>query len=126
MNKKEAYELVLMIRPDTASRQISDIAHAIMKLIQDAHGEIIGSEYWGFRTLAYRVKKRAKAHYVYLAFAAESLDGIYQYLKFHADVLRFLMLKQDSREIVLPTPLFYSTLQDLENNVENQNRGDAA
>ncbi len=113
MKKVPFYELVLMVRPDASPKQVFDITQAIQDIIVQENGSIAGTEYWGFRTLAYRVAKRAKAHYVYMAFSMPALDRIYKYLKFHVDVLRFLCLKEEQKNVVLPTPLFYSTLDEL-------------
>lgn len=107
------YELVLMIRPDVSSKQIMDIYQAVCQRVQEGQGEVQGSEYWGFRALAYRVAKRAKAHYVYAVFTTDNIQKVYDYLKFHNDILRFSCIKERQENVELPTPLFHSPMDQL-------------
>jgi small subunit ribosomal protein S6 len=108
------YEVVLVLRPDLSLKQIKGVVHSVEELIHNQSGSIRHSEYWGFRTLAYRVERRGKAHYVCLMIdlCQGHLSKLYHLLKFHKDVLRFLCLKKpDGFEV--PTPLFQSELDAL-------------
>lgn len=123
---KNFYELVLMIRPDASAKHIYDVSQAVQDVILGSGGAIEASEYWGFRTLAYRIEKRAKAHYVYFAFFGDNLNPLYDHLRFHGDIFRFLCLKEDRRSVTLPTPLLHSSLEDLQHAQSFQTRGDQA
>jgi small subunit ribosomal protein S6 len=107
------YELVLLVRPDVSMGQIGELFQSIKTLIQDQQGSIDAAEYWGFRTLAYRIEKRAKAHYVFLVLNTKetSLKPLYHYLKFQRDVMRFLLIKKPDG-VTLPTSLYQSDLGD--------------
>ncbi len=107
------YELVLILRPDVSVKQISDMEQNIAQRVEESQGHVQDTEYWGLRTLAYRIKKRAKGHYLYFVFSAASLEKIYDYLKFHDDVLRSSCIRTRSDKLVLPSPLFHSSMDNL-------------
>lgn len=117
------YECVLIIRPEVSARSIQDIAEEIQKVIESSDGKLLDGEYWGFKTLAYRIKKKAKAHYVCLGIQLSSLDALQRHLKFHRDLLRFLFIKKP-QGFDFPTPLFHSALADLGASEEAQTKGE--
>ena len=108
------YECILLIRPDVSAKHVAEVTRTIEGIIEKNGGQVIGSEYWGFKTLAYRIEKRAKAHYVCLGFSLSCLDPIYAHLKFHKDVLRHLFIKKP-KGLLFPTVQMQSSLGDLEN-----------
>ncbi len=108
------YECILLIRPDVSAKHVAEVTRTIESIIEKNDGQVIGSEYWGFKTLAYRIEKRAKAHYVCLGFSLSCLDPIYAHLKFHKDVLRHLFIKKP-KGLQFPTVQMQSSMMDLEN-----------
>ena len=94
--------------------------------IEKSGGKVHATEYWGFRSLAYPLAKRAKAHYVCLGMEASSLEALNHYLKFHKDLLRFLFIKKP-KGLEFPTLLLHSSLADLAIEEEEvQTKGDVA
>lgn len=108
------YDVVLLIRPDIAMGYIGDITDKIKEIVENKSGRVVCSEYWGFRTLSYRVKKKSKAHYVFLGISADSnvLEDLHHYMKFHKDILRFLFVRNEENFSGQNTPLFHSTLSE--------------
>jgi small subunit ribosomal protein S6 len=113
MSEKKFYECILIIRPDISVRQVSGVLQSIQEVLEKSGGAFHEGEYWGFRSLAYRILKRAKAHYVCLGISATKLDELQRYLKFHRDVLRFVLVHRE-KGLKFPTPLFHSSLEDME------------
>src|SRR5690349_25144916 len=60
------YEHVFLARQDLAQAQVDALAENATKIIQDNGGKIAKTETWGLRSLAYRIAKNRKAHYVML------------------------------------------------------------
>ncbi len=58
------YEHVFLARQDLANAQVDAMSEAFTKIITDGNGRVAKNEYWGLRSLAYRIKKNRKAHYV--------------------------------------------------------------
>ena len=108
------YECILLIRPDVSAKHVSEVLRIIANIIEKEGGQVIATEYWGFKTLAYRIEKRAKAHYVCMGISAQSLEPVYAHLKFHRDVLRHLFIKRP-KGLNFPTVQMQSSLSDLEN-----------
>jgi small subunit ribosomal protein S6 len=120
------YECVLIIRPDVSSKYVMEFVQGIQEVIEKSGGKVHATEYWGFRSLAYPIAKRAKAHYVCLGMEASSLEALNHYLKFHKDLLRFLFIKKP-KGLEFPTLLLHSSLADLAIEEEEvQTKGDVA
>lgn len=75
----------------------SGIQKRIEKYVKEAHGEIIASDVWGKRHLAYAIKKHDEGYYlVYqLKLQADSSDKFQAELKLLSDILRFMLVKID-------------------------------
>ena len=66
------YEHTFIARPDLSGTQAQSLAEELAKLVADQGGQVKKTEYWGLRTLAYRVKKNRKGHYLHLNIDAPS------------------------------------------------------
>lgn len=60
------YESVLIARNDVSQAQVETLVETIETLLKDNGGSIQKREFWGLRSLAYRIKKNRKGHYVLL------------------------------------------------------------
>jgi len=60
------YEHVFLARQDLAQAQVDALAENASKIIEDNGGKVAKTETWGLRSLAYRIAKNRKAHYVML------------------------------------------------------------
>ena len=99
------YECVLIARNDVTQQQVDAIADAIAIQLDTDNGVETGMsvkkrEYWGLRSLAYRVKKNRKAHYMLLGIdtRAAALSEMERQLGLNEDVLRFLTIRVDAIE----------------------------
>ncbi|MBE7618667.1 30S ribosomal protein S6 [Gluconacetobacter entanii] len=91
------YETVLIARNDVSQQQVEAIADGIATVLEAESGSIKKREYWGLRTLAYRIKKNRKGHYMLLGLDATpaAIKEIERQLSLNEDVLRVLMLRVD-------------------------------
>lgn len=106
------YECVLMVRPDVAPAILGDIVKEVQGIVEKEGGSILASEYWGFRTLCYRIEKRGKAHYLCLGLELPCLKELTRHFRFHRDLLRFSFFKRPEG-LKFPTSLFQSHIGDL-------------
>ena len=60
------YEHVFLARQDLAQAQVDALAETATKIVEDNKGKVVKTETWGLRSLAYRIAKNRKAHYVML------------------------------------------------------------
>jgi small subunit ribosomal protein S6 len=94
------YEHVFLARQDLAQAQVDAMAEAVTKIVTDHQGKVVKTESWGLRSMAYRVAKNRKAHYVMLEFDAPG-DTVAEIERQHSiseDVIRYMTVKVDEHE----------------------------
>jgi small subunit ribosomal protein S6 len=62
------YETIFILDPDLEEEQTQSTIEKVKGIISQNNGEILKSEDWGKRKLAYQVKKKTKGHYILLHF----------------------------------------------------------
>ncbi len=89
------YECVLIARNDVTQQQVEGVAEAIAIQLEGEGGQIQKREYWGLRSLAYRIKKNRKGHYMLLGIEAKpaSINEMERQLGLNEDILRFMTLR---------------------------------
>tara|TARA_Y100000815_G_C13233677_1_gene459031 strand:+ start:115 stop:501 length:387 start_codon:yes stop_codon:yes gene_type:complete len=94
------YEHVFLARQDLAQAQVDALAEAATKIIEDNDGKVVKTETWGLRSLAYRIQKNRKAHYVML-----EIDGpttlvaeLERQTAINEDVIRYMTIRVDELE----------------------------
>ena len=94
------YESVFIARQDITSAQVEAMADDFAEIITSAGGSIKKREYWGLRSLAYRIKKNRKGHYVLfnMETGPEALREYERIMGLNEDVLRFLNLQIEKIE----------------------------
>ncbi len=116
------YETVFMTRQDLTEAQVNDMTEQFAKLLKGLATKIHKTEYWGLRTLAYRINKNKKAHYVLLEYDAPSDAAIEleRNLRLNEDVMRSLTTRlekhTEGQSIILEKPRY----EGRENSYENK------
>ncbi len=89
------YECVLIARNEVTQAQVETVADTIAEQLATDGGEVKKREYWGLRSLAYRVKKNRKGHYMLLGMDAKPafITEMERLLRLNEDVLRFMTLR---------------------------------
>ncbi len=88
------YETVIITRQDVAPTQVETLIDEMVKILTDAGATIARREYWGLRTLAYRIRKNRKGHYTLLNYTSGVAERqeMERLMGLNPDVLRFLTL----------------------------------
>lgn len=91
------YETVFIARQDLTETQVKDITERFSKVITDAKGKIHKTEFWGLRSLAYRINKARKGHYVLLELDtdSEALHEMERQMRLDEDIVRFLTIREE-------------------------------
>jgi small subunit ribosomal protein S6 len=94
------YEHVFLARQDLAQAQVDALAENASKILQDNGGKVIKTETWGLRSLAYRIAKNRKAHYVMLDVDAPpaAVAELERQTNINEDVIRFVTIRVDEHE----------------------------
>ncbi len=94
------YEHVFMSRQDVSAQQVETLTATFKSIIEEGGGTVAKSEYWGLRTLTYRIKKNRKAHFSLFNIDAPhaAVAEMERQMSLSDDILRFLTLKMDKLE----------------------------
>ena len=94
------YEHVFLARQDLATAQVDALSETFTKIISDHDGRVAKNEYWGLRSLAYRIKKNRKAHYVMFNLDAPpaAVAELERQVGLSEDILRFMTVRVDTLE----------------------------
>jgi small subunit ribosomal protein S6 len=94
------YEHMLIARQDISAQAVDALATHLKTIVENEGGKVEKQEYWGLRTLAYRIKKNRKGHYVLLNLnaPAKAVFELERQLKINEDVLRYLTVRVDAFE----------------------------
>ena len=94
------YEHVFLARQDLAQAQVDALAENAKKIIDDNNGRVVKTENWGLRSLAYKIAKNRKAHYVMLEIDApgDVVAELERQTQINEDVIRYMTVKVDGLE----------------------------
>lgn len=89
------YESVFIARQDVSATQVDSLTDSFEKIISDNGGSVERREYWGLRTLAYRIKKNRKGHYVMFNLEAPSgaVQEMERNMRLNEDILRYMTIR---------------------------------
>ncbi len=91
------YESVFIARQDISAGQVDAMCEEFAGIITDGGGKIQKQEYWGLKTLQYRIKKNRKGHYILFNMEADSatMAEYGRKLGLNEDVIRVLTVSID-------------------------------
>ena len=94
------YESVFIARQDMSTAQVEGLTETFTTVITEAGGSIPSCENWGLRTMAYKIKKNRKGHYVFLNIdaPAPALHEMERQMRINEDVLRYLTVRVNKLE----------------------------
>lgn len=92
------YETVFIARQDLTENQVKELTDRFCKVITDAKGKILKTEQWGLRTLAYKINKSRKGHYVLIEseVAGPAIIELERLMRLDEDVMRALTIRLDA------------------------------
>ena len=91
------YESTLIARPDISGQQVEGLSEQFQAIVRDNGGAVPKTEYWGLRSLTYRIKKNRKGHYLHMQIdaPAEAIAEMERNMRINEDVMRYLTIKVD-------------------------------
>ena len=92
------YEHTLIARQDLSPQQAQTLAETYSGVLTEHGGEVTKTEYWGLRSLSYRIRNNRKGHYLHLNVRApaEAIAELERQEGLSDDVLRYLTVKVDA------------------------------
>ena len=94
------YEHVYLTRQDLSAQQVEELTTQLFGVIGQMGGKITKNEYWGLKSLTYRIRKNRKAHMTLLNVDAPpaALNEIERQERLNEDVLRYLTIRVEAHE----------------------------
>jgi small subunit ribosomal protein S6 len=94
------YEHVYLARQDITAQQADDMTAQYKNVIEQMGGKVTKTEYWGVKSLAYRIRKNRKAHFTLLNVDAPpaALAEIERQERLNEEVLRYLTVRVNTHE----------------------------
>ena len=94
------YENVFIARQDVTAAQVEALTEQFAGIVTAQGGNVTKREYWGLKSLSYRVRKNRKGHYTLLNIDAPATAVIEmeRQMRLHEDVLRQLTVRVDALE----------------------------
>ena len=94
------YEHVMIARQDLSNAQAEALIEHFGTVLADNGGKLMDSEYWGVKTMAYKINKNRKGHYAFLRTdaPASAVQEMERLMRLHDDVMRVLTVKVEAHE----------------------------
>lgn len=94
------YEHVFLARQDLAQAQVDALAENATQIIESQQGKVTKVESWGLRSLAYKIAKNRKAHYVMLNIDAPAgvVAELERQTQINEDIIRYMTVRVDALE----------------------------
>jgi small subunit ribosomal protein S6 len=94
------YEHVFLARQDVSQTQVETLTKEFTEVIEQGQGKVTKTEYWGLKSLTFKIKKNRRAHYTLLNIDAPSavVTEMERRMGLSTDIIRFLTVKVDEHE----------------------------
>jgi small subunit ribosomal protein S6 len=94
------YESVFIARQDISPAQAETLADTFTGIVKERGGDVTKREYWGLRSISYRIKKNRKGHYILLNLDAPppAVQEMERNMRLNEDVLRFMTVRVEELE----------------------------
>ena len=94
------YEHVFLARQDISAQQVEALLQNFRSILEERGGSVGKTEYWGLKSLSFRIKKNRKAHYALINIDApyEAVAELERQERLSTDIIRFLTVKVDEHD----------------------------
>ena len=119
------YEHVCLARQDASTQQVEELTAQLKGVIEGLGGTISKNEYWGVKSLSYRLRKNRKAHFTLLNVNAPpaAINEIERLERLSEDVLRYLTIRVEEHEEG-PSAMMRRAERDRDRDDRRGDRGD--
>jgi small subunit ribosomal protein S6 len=94
------YENVFIARQDVTAAQVEGLTEHFAGIVAAQGGNVTKREYWGLKSLSYRIRKNRKGHYVLMNIdaPAAAVTEMERNMRIHEDIIRHLTVRVDELE----------------------------
>jgi small subunit ribosomal protein S6 len=119
------YEHIYLARQDASTQQVEELTAQLKGVIEGLGGTVAKTEYWGVKSLSYRLRKNRKAHFTLMNLDAPppAISEIERLERLNEDVLRYLTIRVDEHEDG-PSAMMRRAERDRDREERRGDRGD--
>ena len=94
------YEHIYLARQDVSPQQVEEMTNTLTEVLTQGGGKVTKNEYWGLKSLSYRIKKNRKAHFTMFNLDAPpaAVAEMERQMRINEDILRFMTVRVDELE----------------------------
>lgn len=118
------YEHVYLARQDVSAQQVEELSQQFQTIIEGLGGKVTKSEYWGMKSLTFRIRKNRKAHFTLMNIDAPSaaLAEVERQQRLSEDILRSITIRVEAHEEG-PSAMMRKVDRDRERDDRRDDRG---
>ena len=92
------YELILIIQPDLDEEGTTAVIDRVKNMIIDNEGQILKTDLWGSKQLAYEIQDFRDGYYVFMEveFNPQFGSELKQNLRYVEPVIRYMLTRKDA------------------------------
>ncbi len=119
------YEHVYLARQDASAQQVEELTGQLKGVVENLGGSVAKTEYWGVKSLSYRLRKNRKAHFTLMNLDAPpaAINEIERLERLNEDVLRYLTIRVEEHEAG-PSAMMRRAERDRDRDERRGDRGD--
>ncbi len=94
------YEHVFLARQDLSQSQVDALAATASEIVESNGGKVTKTETWGLKSLAYKIKRNRKAHFVLMNVEAPAgvVAELERQTQINEDVIRYMTVRVEEHE----------------------------
>ena len=98
--KMALYEHVFLARQDLSQAQVDALAAQATEIVEAGNGKVTKTETWGLKSLAYKIERNRKAHFVLLNIDAPGnvVAELERQTRINEDIIRYMTIRVDAHE----------------------------
>ena len=95
------YEHVFLARQDLSQAQVDVLAATATEIVETNQGKVTKTETWGLKSLAYKIQRNRKAHFVLLNIDAPAgvVAELERQTAINEDIIRWLTVRVEEHEV---------------------------
>ena len=94
------YEHIFLARQDLSQAQVDQLAATATEIVEKNEGTVTKTETWGLKSLAYKIDRNRKAHFVMLNIDGPGavVEELERQTRINEDVIRYMTIRVDEHE----------------------------
>ena len=92
------YESIFIARQELGDKELENTIDNFKKILEKNNANLVDTESWGLRNLAYKIEKNKKGHYMVLKIDGngDAIQELERNMRIDENIIRYLSLKTES------------------------------